>query len=525
MRHRRYVRPTKLAIASFVAVIVCVFCLRPLSAETRSASQPNIILILADDLGYGDVSAYGGIGVETPNIDRLANQGMRFTSGYCSASTCTPTRYSLLTGIYAFRVPGTGIAPPNAPALIPAGATTMASLIRQAGYATAVIGKWHLGLGERGIGPDWNGKIAPGPLEIGFDHCLLLPTTNDRVPQVYVRDHFVENLDPSDPLWVGNAKPNEDHPTGESMRDQLRFDTIKGHRDTFYNGIGRIGFYTGGHAARFRDEDLADRWVDHSKEWITKHKDEPFFLFFSSHDIHAPRITHERFEKATDIGPRGDMIAELDWSVGELIDTVDALGLTKNTLFVFCSDNGPVLNDDYIDGSIKLLGDHDPNGRYRGGKYNVFEGGTRTPFITRMPGTIPTGVSDEMVCTIDLVASFAAMVGQTIPDKQCSDSENMLDLLLGKPGAKGRRAIVQQDNGSGNFGYREGKWKLVRCETGWTYNVTMRLDGLRLPPVSLYDLSMDPGETNNLAEKYPEVVKQMQNNLQAMIDSTVVASP
>jgi arylsulfatase A-like enzyme len=239
-------------------VVALVLLLAPGSAARTVLAEdpplrPNVVVIMADDLGYGDLSCYGATSLETPNIDRLATRGLRFRSGYCSASTCTPTRYSLLTGTYAFRRPGTGIAPPNASALIKPGTETIASLLKRGGYRTAVIGKWHLGLGGEG-GPDWNGDLKPGPLEIGFDHCHLLPTTNDRVPQVYVRDHRVLNLDPQDPLWVGSKKPSPDHPTGITHRDTLKMDWSHGHNQTIHNGIGRIGFYTGGHAARWRDE-------------------------------------------------------------------------------------------------------------------------------------------------------------------------------------------------------------------------------------------------------------------------------
>ena len=331
------------SIVSSSCIVLVVFGMWALLVSSAAAKSPNVIVIMADDLGYGDLSCYGATELKTPNIDRLAAQGQRFTSGYCSASTCTPTRYSFLTGTYAFRRPGTGIAPPNSPALIPAGTTTIASLLGSAGYKTAVIGKWHLGLGEEM--PDWNGDLSPGPLEIGFDHCFLLPTTNDRVPQVYVQDHRVLNLDPADPLWVGNKKPSEDHPTGITHRDTLKMDWSHGHNSTIHNGISRIGFYTGGHAARFRDEDLSDKWVEKSVEFIEANKDDPFFLFFASHDLHVPRVVHERFQGKTKLGPRADAIVELDWCVGELMSTLDRLKLAENTLVVFCSDNGPVLDD------------------------------------------------------------------------------------------------------------------------------------------------------------------------------------
>jgi arylsulfatase A len=477
-----------------------------------------VIVILADDMGYGDLSCYGATSLQTPNIDRLAAEGQRFTSGYCSASTCTPTRYSFLTGTYAFRTPGTGIAPPNSPALIQPGTVTIASLLQQAGYRTAVIGKWHLGLGAEA--PDWNGELKPGPLEIGFDHCLLLPTTNDRVPQVYVQDHRVLNLDPADPLWVGEKIPGPDHPTGISNRESLKMDWSHGHNATIHNGISRIGFYTGGHAARFRDEDLADRWVGESVRWIEENRQQPFFLFFSSHDLHVPRIVHERFQGATKLGPRGDAIAELDWCVGQLLDTLDRLALAEKTLVVFCSDNGPVLDDGYQDDAIEKLDAHTPAGPFRGGKYNVLEGGTRTPFLTRWPGRIPAGESDQIVCTIDLAASCAALGGVTIPQDACLDSFNVLPVLLGESGAKGRESLVQQDNGQGgNFGFRFGKWKLLRHDSGHATNTDLRLERKPIKRLQMFDLESDPGERTNVIDQHPGISTRMQQELERIIQA------
>ena len=481
--------------------------------------RPNVVVIMADDLGYGDVSCYGTAALETPHIDALAASGRRFTSGYCSASTCTPTRYSFLTGTYAFRKPNTGIAPPNSPAIIAAGTPTVASLLRDAGYRTAVIGKWHLGLGEGQ--PDWNGTLAPGPLEIGFDECLLLPTTNDRVPQVYVKDRRVLNLDPADPLWVGKTKPSPDHPTGKTNRDELKMDWSHGHNDTIHNGISRIGFYTGGHAARFRDEDLADRWVDESKAFLARQaeSDEPFFLFFSSHDLHVPRMPHERFRGATSLGYRGDSIAQLDWCVGELVAELRRLDLTESTLVIFCSDNGPVLDDGYVDGALPLLGTHDANGPYRGGKYSVYEGGTRTPLIASWPGTIKPAVSDELVCTIDLPATLAAIAGQTLPGDAALDSFDVSAAILGT-GPTTRSSLVQQDNGkSGTYGYRVGKWKLQRHDKLKARNVTVgqTLANTPVPRYQLFDLDADPQERNDISDLQPERLAEMQAELLAII--------
>ncbi len=499
----------------FAFTVVLLWVANPGRAET-----PNVVVIMADDLGYGDVSCYGATSLTTPNIDRLAAEGLRFTSGYCSASTCTPTRYSLLTGTYAFRGERTGIAPPNAPAIIKPGTETVASILQQAGYATAVIGKWHLGLGGEG-GPDWNGQLKPGPLEIGFDTCFLLPTTNDRVPQVYVHDHRVPNLDPADPLWVGSKKPSPDHPTGISHRDTLKMDWSHGHNSTIHNGISRIGFYTGGHAARFRDEDLADKWVEKSTEFIEQHQNEPFFLFFSSHDIHVPRIPHERFQGKTSLGFRGDAIVELDWCVGELMKTLDRLKLAENTLVVFCSDNGPVLDDGYQDGAIEKNGEHRAAGPYSGGKYSVYEGGTRTPFITRWKGRIAPGVSDELVCTIDLAASLAALTEQPLPEDACLDSFNVLGALLGEQDAEGRDHLVQQDNGSsGTFGLRAGSWKLHQYKKKSARNVVVerQLENSKVAEYQLFDLENDPAEKHNVIEQNPQVASRLKQQLADIID-------
>jgi arylsulfatase A-like enzyme len=510
-----------------LSMVAAVFFAAAVPSEARAAEagprRPNILVIMADDLGYGDVSCYGATAIQTPNIDALAASGRRFTSGYCSASTCTPTRYSFLTGTYAFRGERTGIAPPNSPAIIQPGTETVASLLQAAGYTTAVIGKWHLGLGGPD-GPDWNGDLAPGPLEIGFDSCFLLPTTNDRVPQVFVENRRVRNLDPADPLWVGSKKPSPDHPTGESERASLKMDWSHGHNQTIHNGISRIGFYTGGHAARFRDEDLADTWVERSRACITEHQastpGKPFFLFFAAHECHVPRIVHERFQGLSQLGPRGDAILEFDWCVGELTKLLAEQGLSDNTLVVLCSDNGPVLDDGYKDDAIEKNGDHRAGGPFSGGKYSVYEGGTRTPFITSWPGTIEPGESDEIVCTIDLAASLAAVVGQPLPEDACLDSFDVSAALLGMPEASGREHLIQQDNGqSGSLGFRVGNWKLLRHPREKANNLVVQkpLAMTSVPTIQLFDLSDDPGEKNDIASAHPDVVALLESRLDAAI--------
>lgn len=480
-----------------------------------ATEKPNVIVIMADDLGYGDLSCYGAKAFQTPHIDQLANGGRRFTSGYATASTCTPTRYSLLTGTYAFRKKGTGIAPPNGKMTIDPETTTLPDLAKKAGYHTAVIGKWHLGLGAE-AGPDWNNEIKPGPLEIGFDHAFLLPTTNDRVPQVYLENHRVVGLDPKDPLWVGDNKPASDHPTGITHRDTLKMDWSHGHNGTIHNGISRIGFYTGGQSARFRDEDLADKWIEKSNAWIDSHQDKPFFLFFAAHDIHVPRMPHERFQGKSGLGLRGDSILQFDWCVGEIMKTLERLKLAENTLIVICSDNGPVMDDGYKDEALEKLGSHRAGGPFRGGKYSVYEGGTRTPFITYWKGKIQPAVSDEIVSTIDLAASFSAMTGTPLPENEFLDSFDVSTELLGMPGAKGREHLIQQDNGqTGNYGFRVGNWKLVRHDTKSARNVLVEqtLANVRVPQFQLFDLAKDPSEKTDVIEAHPEVADKMKEQL------------
>ncbi|MEM1294463.1 MAG: sulfatase-like hydrolase/transferase [Verrucomicrobiota bacterium] len=502
-------------------LLIGVFLISFLSSIGTAAETPNVIVIMADDLGYGDLSCYGATKFETPHIDKLAAEGVRFTSGYCSASTCTPTRYSFLTGNYAFRTKGTGIAPPNGPAIIQPGTMTLPTLLKTAGYQTAVIGKWHLGLGGPD-GPDWNGELKPGPREIGFDYNFLLPTTNDRVPQVYVENSRVLNLDPADPLWVGNKKPSPEHPTGVTHRETLKMDWSHGHNSTIHNGISRIGFYTGGRKARFRDEDLADKWVEKSVEWIETNKENPFFLFFASHEIHVPRIPHERFQGKTGMGFRSDSILSLDWCVGELMAALDRLELAENTLMVFCSDNGPVLDDGYKDDAIEKIGDHRSGGPFTGGKYSIYEGGTRTPFITRWKGRIQPSVSDEVVCTIDFPTSLSQFAGVEIPNDAFTDSIDVMGAFLGESDAKGRENLIQQDNGGrGNFGFRVGNWKLQRHDRKSARNVVVeaKLANYPVPQFQLFDLSKDPEEKNNVIEEYPEIAEQLKAQLDSLIEA------
>ncbi len=475
---------------------------------------PNIIIIYADDLGYGDVGAYGATALETPEMDRLAREGMRFTSAYSTSATCTPSRYSMLTGEYAWRGDGRGVAPADAPLLIPPGSTTLGSILQEAGYYTAIVGKWHLGLGTGNL--DWNGKIAPGPLEVGFDSSFIIPATVDRVPTVYIEGHYIYGKDEDDePLRVSYRQRIDSSPSGQEARDTLKMDWSHGHNQSIANGISRIGWQTGAESAHWRDEDIADVLSSRAVEVIENNKDRPFFLYFSLHDPHVPRVPHERFVGATDMGPRGDVIVQIDWCVGEINRTLDRLGLTENTIVILTSDNGPVLDDGYKDESAERIGDHKPAGPFRGWKYSRFEGGTRMPTIIRWPARVPAGtVSDSIISQVDFPATFAALTGRELQENEAPDSFNFLPVLV-NPEATVREHVVQQ--GIRNLlGFRRGDWKYHHPSNANTTAWETGIDLGSRPYPQLYNLAEDLGETNNLAEEHPELVEELHAELEAL---------
>ena len=482
------------------------------NSQTPAAKElPNIVIIYADDLGYGDVGCYGATTVKTPYMDRLAKEGIRFTSGYAPSATCTPSRYAMLTGEYAWRQRGKGIAPGDAPLLIEPGRTTMASILKDAGYNTGVVGKWHLGLGDGNL--DWNVRIAPGPLEVGFDYCWIIPATVDRVPCVYVENHRVVGLDPDDPIEVNYRRNFENEPTGHDNPELLKMHPSHGHDNSIVNGISRMGFMRGGHAARWKDEDIADVLSKKAVDYIEKHKEERFFLYFALHDPHVPRVAHERFAGATDMGSRGDVIVQIDWCVKQIMDTLDRLGLAENTLVMVSSDNGPVLDDGYHDQAAERLGDHRPAGPFRGWKYSRFEGGTRVPLIARWPKRIAPGqVSDAMISHVDFPATFAALTGQKLAENDAPDSFNVLDALVGKSEV-GRDHVIQEGI-FGALGFRVGDWKYHEPNNGQRVAWQTGIEVGNSPHPQLYDLQNDPGETTNLAQQHPEKVKQMHAMLQ-----------
>jgi len=506
----------RLALGGFVVALLIA---API-ARAEAAPRPNIVLIYADDVGWGDIGVYGAELIPTPHIDRLAGEGLRFTDAYATAATCTPSRYSLLTGSWAFRNPRASILSGDAKTLIEPGRPTLASVLRDAGYRTSIVGKWHLGLGDGDI--DWNEKIEPGPLEIGFDESFIIPATNDRVPCVYVKGHHVANLSgEDDPIRVSYAGPIGDLPTGKSHPHLLRYAADGQHSGTIIGDISRIGFMTGGQSAWWDDEDMAYELTRRSVAFLEENKagDKPFFLFLSMHENHVPRAPHPDFVGKSKTGLRGDAVVELDWVVGEIVATLDRLDLSENTLVVFTSDNGPVFFDGYEDGALENARDHKASGPFRGGKYQPFEGGTRMPTIASWPTRIePGGVSSAIISQVDFLATFAALAGAPIPADAAPDSHNFAPALLGDS-TEGREHVVQQ--GAGDLlAIRKGPWKLITGgpEPVWSYQRHTRNDGPlgseRLEDGDyLFNLDDDPGETTNVADAHPQVVEELQQLL------------
>ncbi len=477
-----------------------------LSALSAAAVRPNIVLIYADDLGYGDLGCYGCTTIKTPHLDRLAEQGRRFTAAYATSATCTPSRYGLLTGNYPWRRKGTKILAGDAAMIIPPGSKTLPSVLRGAGYRTGVIGKWHLGLGTSDAPVDWNAAIKAGPLQVGFDYSFIMAATGDRVPTVFVENDRVVNLDPADPIEVSYQKQVGDWPTGRGNPSLLKFGADDQHSDTITHGVSRIGFMTGGKAALWKDDELGDRFTAEALEFIEREMNNPFFLFFALHEPHVPRVPAPRYVGKTSLGPRGDVIAQLDDHVGAVIAKLDQLKLRENTIVIVTGDNGPVLNDGYDDDADVKNGEHQPAGPYSGGKYSKLEAGTRVPMIVSWPGKITPGVSVAANSQIDFLASFATLTGQPVP---AGDSRNAIDVLLGRSDV-GRTVIVQE--GIAGVALRAGDWKYIPPHKGPARIKNMRSGNDAQP--QLYHLSEDPAETHNLAPSNPEKTKE----LAAMLD-------
>lgn len=487
--------------------------------ERQQFVHPNVLLIYADDIGYGDLSCYGTSSVYTPNIDKLASEGIRFTNAHSGAATSTPSRYAMLTGEYAWRRRGTGIAAGNAAMIITPERYTLADMFKDAGYQTAVIGKWHLGLGEKTGEQDWNNIVKPNPSDLGFDYSYIMAATADRTPCMFVENGKGVGLDPNDPVFVSYEKNFPGEPTGKDNPELLRMYPSHGHDQSIVNGISRIGYMKGGKNALWRDEDIADSITYHAVEFIENNKKSgnPFFMYLATNDIHVPRVPHERFIGKSGLGPRGDALLSFDWTVGEVMKTLKRLNLDENTIVILSSDNGAVIDDGYKDKAVELLGTHKATGKYRGGKYSSYEGGTRVPCIFRWKGKVQPGVSDKLMSQLDWFASFADMCGVQIPVGAAPDSENHF-LSWCDATAKGRMFFVGQ-NVQNNLSITDGEWKYIPAATGPAINQLTNTElGNNSQEGQLYNLVIDPGESKNIIFENKKRAQIMHSELLNIIE-------
>lgn len=464
-------------------------------------SYPNILVIYLDDLGYGDVGAYGATEIKTPNIDKLAEGGVRFTNGYASSATCTPSRYALLTGEYPWKNENARILAGEAPLIIDTTQITIPKMLKGKGYQTGIVGKWHLGLGIGYV--DWNQRVSPGPNEVGFDYSFIMAATQDRTPTVYLENGYVVGLSKEDPLWVNYQENFEGEPTGLVSPGLLKMKWHHGHNNSIHNGIPRIGFQKGGKSAMWVDEEMADQFLQKAQQYIANHKNGPFFLYYAMHQPHVPRTPHPRFMGSSGMGPRGDVIVEADWCVGEILKTLEEEGVLENTLIFFSSDNGPVINDGYYDEAIEKLGNHKPWGPLRGGKYSLFEAGTRVPFITFWKGKINPSVSDALISHLDLFSSIAQLTGS---DKRGPDSHELMDVFLGKS-KQGRTELILE--ATSRTALRLGDWVMIPPYNSPPINEMVNIELGNSSEFLLYNLKDDLGQQENLSKSEPEKLQEL----------------
>lgn len=477
--------------------------------ESQHNNSPNIIFILADDLGYGDLSSYGATKVSTPNIDRLAKEGMKFTNAYSPHSVCTPTRYSLMCGRYAWRTwNGHETLWSTDPLLIDTTRTTLPKILKNTGYKTALIGKWHLGFGLPGLpgwddvrGTDYTKPIKPGPLEVGFDYFYGIPHVGQR-PHVFIENHNVVGLDAEDSMSILLD------PKWENRYSYLERIGVPKHEFEHYE------------SARYEHEDLAVLLTNKAVEFIKNQNEGSFFLYFAHRNVHGPLKPNSRFAGKNEIGAYGDFISELDWSIGELLDALDQAGLTENTIVFFSSDNGGVKG--YQDSEWIEYNGHKPNGPFFGQKTEVYEGGIHIPLLVRWPGIVePATESNALVALTDILSTMAELTEQQLEWNEGEDSFSFLSELTGLESESPKRESVVVDATSGLFGIRKGPWKFIAGQHGggvnWDENAYIRIlphkwnynEDSELAPGQLYNLEEDPGETNNLYNEHPEVIIEL----------------
>ncbi len=484
------------------ALLLLLFACKP---DTRSEgdvapSPPNIIFIMADDLGIGDLRCYNPDSkIATAHMDRLAREGMRFTDAHSNSAVCTPTRYGVLTGRYSFRSRmKSGVLTGYDPALIEPDRPTVATILSEAGYHTACIGKWHLGLDwskndtsrplidgnawaeHQTENVDYEGYVGGGPWDTGFDYGYVLPSSLDIAPYCYIEDGYLTKPMTGHIEAVGNATGVDGAERGVFWRAsdlQEDFDL----EETLYH---------------FRDKAVA--YIEDRAQ----QKNQPFFLYFPLTAPHTPWLPTDDVRGESDAGRYGDFVLQVDKVIGSVLETLDKTGLAENTLLILTSDNGA----HWLPKDIDQF-DHRANYIYNGMKSDVWEGGHRMPFLARWPGVVePGSVSDMTITHPDFLATCAGIVGAEVPDNTAEDSYSYLPVLRGDSPEEGIRPHTIHHSVNGTFAIRKGKWKYIPAggSGGWSYRAQ---EGD--PPIQLYDLAADPGETRNLQAEYPEVVDEL----------------
>lgn len=483
--------------------------------SNNKEQRPNVVIIYADDLGFGDLQCYGNKSVETPNVNRLANEGIFFRNVHAVAATSTPSRYSLLTGEYSWRRGDTDIARGDAGSIIRPYQYTLADVFHDNGYTTGAVGKWHLGLGEKTGTQDWNSPLPLSLGDLGFDYHYIMAATADRVPCVFIENGRIANYDPSSPIYVNYEHNFPGEPTGKDNPELLyNLKASHGHDMSIVNGIGRIGFSKGGGKALWKDENLADSITKHAVRFIQENKDHPFFLYFATNDVHVPRFPNARFRGKNKLGLRGDAIVQFDWSVGQVLNALDSLGIADNTIVLLSSDNGPVLDDGYQDEAVakaKAAG-HVPTGIYRGSKYSAYEGGTIVPAILRWPAKVkPEKDNNTLISQIDWYASFANLIGAKLPEGSARDSKNHLAALLGDE--NDNREWVVEQSANHVLSIRDNEWKYIEPNDGEAIEENTQTETGNSPVPQFYNVKKDPGEKENLAAKNPQKLFELQTLL------------
>jgi arylsulfatase A-like enzyme len=489
------------------------------TGHAQKNSKPNIIIIYTDDLGYGDPSCYNPDSkLHTPNIDQLAASGIRFTNGHATSATCTPSRYALLTGQYPWKNKDAAVLPGDAPLIISSNQLTLPAMLKSSGYSTGIVGKWHLGLGGA-TQKNWNNRVSPGPNELGFDYSFIFPATADRVPTIFMENGVTIGADPNDPIEVNYTQKIGNEPTGKENPELLKMKNSPnhGHDNTIVNGIGRIGYMKGGKTARWTDEEIPFTFLDKAKTFIRAQQTKPFFLYYALTEPHVPRMPSTAFKGKSGLGYRGDAILQIDWAVGEIIAQLKAMNLYQNTIIIFSSDNGPVLDDGYEDGAVTQQNGHMPWGKLRGGKYSSFEAGTRVPTLLSWPSTVKGNqVSDALVCQIDLLASLASIAGYKVPMGKIADSQAQMNAWLGKD-RNGREYLIKNNANIANV-IIKGDWKLIKANNRQAKNLLTNTELGNLPADQLYNLKTDIGERNNLAVQHPEILRKINDLLEMEIN-------